>query len=34
MQIFDEGAFEEKTQIFISTTINEKQIKLTKNKNI
>ena len=30
MQIFDEGAFEEKTQIFISTTINEKQIKINK----
>ena len=30
MQIFDEGAFEEKTQIFINTAINEKQIKLNK----
>ena len=30
MQIFDEGAFEEKTQIFINTTINEKQIKINK----
>ena len=30
IKIFDEGAFEEKTQIFINTTINEKQIKLNK----